>query len=157
LNIVDARIHNTRDGWTVDTYIILEADGNPIRQTGRFAEIEARLFEFISGSVTPPDHIHRSLSRQQRSFSIHPQITFTRDNEQNRTIMQVITSDRPGLLSRIASVLTHFHITINSAKIATLGERVEDTFFISFNGHALTDPPLIKQLQEGLFTAITDS
>ncbi|MBF0220017.1 MAG: [protein-PII] uridylyltransferase, partial [Gammaproteobacteria bacterium] len=42
LNIVDARIHNTRDGWTVDTYIILEADGNPIRQTGRFAEIEAR-------------------------------------------------------------------------------------------------------------------
>ena len=44
--------------------------------------------------------------------------------------MTVIASDRPGLLATIGSLLVELDIELLSAKIATLGERVEDTFVI---------------------------
>lgn len=45
--------------------------------------------------------------------------------------MEVITPDRPGLLARIGQVLLEHRVRLTNAKIATLGERVEDVFFIT--------------------------
>ena len=40
-------------------------------------------------------------------------------------------ADRPGLLFDIAEVLASHGIRLHTAKIATLGERVEDTFLLT--------------------------
>lgn len=45
--------------------------------------------------------------------------------------MSVTAADRPGLLFSVAEVLARHGINLQTAKIATLGERVEDTFLIS--------------------------
>ena len=45
--------------------------------------------------------------------------------------MSVSAADRPGLLYTVANTLTEHAANLQTAKIATLGERVEDTFLIS--------------------------
>ena len=56
--------------------------------------------------------------------------------------------DRPGLLSRIARVLTAYDINLQTAKINTLGARAEDVFLIA--GAALRDAKTVVRLESGL-------
>jgi [protein-PII] uridylyltransferase len=58
-------------------------------------------------------------------------VFFHDDPHNERTIMEVVASDRPGLLSVIARVMAECNIQLQNAKISTLGERVEDIFFIT--------------------------
>ncbi|MBF0471252.1 MAG: [protein-PII] uridylyltransferase, partial [Gammaproteobacteria bacterium] len=155
LDIVDARILSTGDRWSLDTFIVLESDGNPITLPHRTAEIRSRIEEMLRGEITPPASFCRAISRQMKSFNIRTTVSFTQDEEHHRTIMEVVTSDRPGLLSRIGRTLAEHEITITSAKIATLGERVEDTFFITDHlGVALSATPRLENLRKTLIAAI---
>jgi hypothetical protein len=63
--------------------------------------------------------------------------------------LRVITPDRPGLLACIGRIFMQFGIQLQNAKIATLGERVEDIFFITDSkGQPLSDPALCESLQQ---------
>ena len=54
-----------------------------------------------------------------------PQVQFFRDESNFRTMMEVVTADRPGLLSRIGWALVDSDVSLQNANIATFGERVE--------------------------------
>ena len=75
--------------------------------------------------------ISRPRSRKQKVFPIPTTVQFTQDEENNRTIMEVIASDRPGFLSRVGIALSVCDVRLHGAKIATYGSRVEDIFFIT--------------------------
>jgi [protein-PII] uridylyltransferase len=64
-------------------------------------------------------------------FTTPTQITFTEDPLQNRTVLEIIAGDRPGLLSEIGRVFLAEQIDVNTAKIMTIGERAEDVFYIT--------------------------
>ena len=69
--------------------------------------------------------------------------------------MEVTTADRPGLMVRLGSVLSRYAVSIQGAKIQTLGERVEDTFFLADEtGGQLTDEALIDQLKNDLIAEL---
>ena len=131
LNIVDARIIPSRDNYTLDTYMVLEEDGEPIRGQFRLIEIEEMLQHLLSHPEETPAKVQRQMARQLKHFNIKTRVLFHDDPRNERTVMEVITSDRPGLLSRIARALAACHIRMQNAKIATFGERVEDIFFIT--------------------------
>ena len=62
---------------------------------------------------------------------------------------------RPGLLARLGQIFIEFDLSLQNAKIATLGERVEDVFFITNAQHQpLTDPALCAQLQQAIVTQL---
>jgi [protein-PII] uridylyltransferase len=131
LNIVDARIIPSRDHHTLDTYMVLEEDGEPIRGQFRLEEIRKMLQHLLAHPEKTPAKVQRQMARQLKHFNIKTQVLFHNDPRKARTVMEVITSDRPGLLSRIARALAACHIRMQNAKIATFGERVEDIFFIT--------------------------
>ena len=131
LNIVDARILSTNDNFTVDTYIVLEDDGEPITGRFRLDEIQQQLEQLLTHPEQAPNKVHRQVTRQLKHFPIPPQVFFHEDPGNERTIMEVVASDRPGLLSIIARVMAECHIQLQNAKISTLGEKVEDIFFIT--------------------------
>ena len=131
LNIVDARILSTNDNYTLDTYIVLEQNGEPIAGRERLNEIASQMQHVLSNPERAPDRVHRQIKRQLKHFHIPPQVFFYEDSHRKRTVMEVIASDRPGLLSHIARVMAECHIRLQNAKISTLGERVEDIFFIT--------------------------
>ena len=71
------------------------------------------------------------LSRQVRHFPIAPEVGIRPDETGRYHILSLIASDRPGLLFAAAEVFVRHGISLHMAKIATLGERAEDTFLIT--------------------------
>ena len=68
--------------------------------------------------------------------------------------MELVTGDRPGLLSSVGRIFVEFGIDIETAKILTIGERAEDVFYVTdLEGNALSDVTCSK-LRERLIRAI---
>ena len=57
-------------------------------------------------------------------------MNFLVDHIHNRTVLEIVSIDRPGLLVDVSEVLRKNNIWIESAKIATIGERAEDVFYL---------------------------
>jgi [protein-PII] uridylyltransferase len=54
--------------------------------------------------------------------------------------MEVITTDRPGVLAKIGQAMDVCHVTLQSAKVATFGNRAEDIFYVvDAHGQPLDD------------------
>ena len=157
LNIVDARILSSCDNYTLDTYMVLEEDGEPIRGQFRLQEIQRMLRHLLLHPEETPERVQRQMARQLKHFNIQTRVLFHEDPHNDRTVMEVITSDRPGLLSRIARALASCSVRLLNAKIATFGERVEDIFFITDENHQPLHNEAQRQcLVERIVTALEE-
>jgi [protein-PII] uridylyltransferase len=87
-----------------------------------------------------------------KSFPITPRVALQPDEKAQRWLLTLSSSDRPGLLYRIARVLAHHHINLSQARIATLGERVEDTLVV--DGEALQNNRTQLALETELLQAL---
>ncbi|MEP3560702.1 MAG: [protein-PII] uridylyltransferase [Marinobacter sp.] len=152
LNIVDARINSSEGPHSISSYIVLDEQGQPLGiDPARKERARKRLIEELDDPEDYPDIIHRRTPRQLKHFAFPTEVTFSNDTINQRTLMEVITPDRPGLLARIGQVLLEHRVRLTNAKIATLGERVEDVFFITDeHGRPLSDPAECEALQQHL-------
>ena len=79
-------------------------------------------------------HIRQRESRCRKknveTFNKKINITNIEETAKKRNLLTIETSDSPGLLIKIAKVLHENGTSIYSARINTLGDRVEDTFEI---------------------------
>ena len=79
------------------------------------------------------------------------QVVISNDIVNDRTVVDIHTLDRPGLLAHIGRIFVQFELLVQNARIATLGERVEDVFFVTdLNGDPVSDPELCQHLQDTL-------
>ena len=131
LNIVDARTMPTDDGFSVETYHVLEETGAGITDPERIADLEEQLTLVLSRPDADSVTVTRRAPRQVRMFSTPTQINFTDDPVNQRTILELIAGDRPGLLSEIGKVFMTEHVALHASKIVTVGERAEDVFYIT--------------------------
>lgn len=77
------------------------------------------------------------------------------DEARNLSILEVASPDRPGLLARIGRIFVELKIELQGAKIQTLGERVEDVFFITDSQHqAIRDPELVAAIERRICEAL---
>lgn len=151
LNILDARISETKDDFTLDSYIVAEEDGRAIISTERIAEIKERLTTALQNPDTGKQNVSRRASRQTRHFAVPTQVHFRQDKEHNRSIMELVTGDRPGLLSIVGDVFRQHRILVQDAKIGTIGERAEDVFYItSHKNSAIKDESVFHQIRHEL-------
>ncbi len=154
LNVVDARIVTSSANYTLDTFIVLEKTGEPVKGKERVKEIKAALTNEINNLDTPLKKYTRARSSRLSNFPITTRVFFTQDENNSRTIMEVTTTDRPGVLSSIGLAMEFCGVVLQSAKIATYGERVEDIFFITDNHNQMIRD---KMKIECLETTIIDS
>jgi [protein-PII] uridylyltransferase len=156
LNIVEARIVSNENHYALDTYSVLEKDGTPIDHSQRLTEIKETLHQKLAAkSAIEPRR--RDASRQVRHFSIDTEISFTNDLVNNRTIMEVISTDCPGLLARIASALVQFKVEIQNAKISTFGAQAEDVFFLTDHVHQpVRDAQLLQKLKQAIVNELDE-
>jgi len=139
LNIVDARITPTADGHSLDTYQVLESDGTAIDDSDRVRQIEQALGRALQRRDDKTPIVTRQAPRQVRMFSTPTRISFSLD-ARNRTLMELIAGDRPGLLSEVGQVLLEERVGVHTARIMTIGERAEDIFCCSdAKGQPLTE------------------
>ena len=151
LNIVDARIVTTAGGHTLDTYIVLDEVGRAIKDPYRIEQIITTLKSALSTPYDASLRVTRRPARQLKHFHIPTQVTFSNDERNQHTVMEVIATDRPGLLSEVGQAMVECAVRLKNAKIATFGARVEDVFFIT-NDHnqPLTSQSQCNQLSEAI-------
>lgn len=159
LNIHDARILTSTSQFTLDTYIVLEDEGGSIGDNpARIKEIRQGLIDALKNPDEYPSIIQRRVPRQLKHFAFAPQVTIHNDAHRPVTILEVTAPDRPGLLARIGRIFLEFDLSLQNAKIATLGERVEDVFFVTDAANQpLSDPELCTRLQATMVAQLSDS
>jgi len=131
LNIMDARIMTTDDDLALNLYLVLEDDGSTVTDPQRQQEVINGLEHSVREPDAPAVRVSRRIPRSHRHFETETQITFAPDPANNRTMMRLVTLDRPGLLADVGHAFSTCRIRLHNAKIATVGEAVEDIFFIS--------------------------
>jgi len=94
------------------------------------------------------------LPRRLRSFKTKTKVSFLVDHIHNRTVLEMVSIDRPGLLVDISEVLRRNNIWIESAKIATIGERAEDVFYLRNEYHDSIRPEATKKLETELIESL---
>ncbi|MFO1468151.1 MAG: [protein-PII] uridylyltransferase [Steroidobacteraceae bacterium] len=154
LNVVDARIMSTRDGFNLETYVVLEESGALITDPARIQEIERGLWRNLQQPEHSPLTVTRRAPRQVRMFSTPTQVNFSLDTRNNRTIVELVAGDRPGLLSDVGKVFKAEDVDIHGAKIMTVGERAEDVFYVTDPAGQPLQEPAQKALQESLMKAL---
>jgi [protein-PII] uridylyltransferase len=155
LTIMDARIITSARGYTLDTYIVLEAATNEaIREAKRVQEIIATLTTKLIARAPISPRVNRRQPRQLKHFHIPTEVSFSDDVANARTIMEVVGTDRPGFLAHVAVAMQLCGVRLQNAKIATFGERVEDIFYITgMDSRHLKDPLKLECLR----TTITEA
>ncbi|WP_447554143.1 [protein-PII] uridylyltransferase [Vreelandella sp. EE22] len=156
LSIHDARIATSHNNWTLNTFIVLDSHGQPIRDFDRIEEMRSHLVEELDDPDDYPEIVTRHTPRQLKHFKVPTEVLIEQDPANERTLLELTAPDRPGLLARVGRIFMEQDIALSTAKIATLGERVEDVFFITTKaGEPLTDPDRQQRLRERLIEVLS--
>ncbi len=150
-SIAEAKVHTTRHGYALDSFILLDP-ANQLSNRDMIALIEHDLSERLRTLPPLEPPVVARLSRQVRHFPITPEVAIRPDERGQHYLLTVIAADRPGLLHGIALVLARHGVSVQTAKIATLGERVEDNFLIS--GRELGQTVTLVRLEQELLEAL---
>jgi len=152
LNVVDAGITTTADNHILDTFQVLEESGSPVEAgSQRIEAIRTALLDEISGKGRKSWQISRRTPRQYQHFPIKTHLEFKLDKLDQRTVMEIVTADRPGLLSRIGRAFADCEIKLLNARIATLGSRAENVYYITDrNDQPLTDSLITECLEKAI-------
>jgi [protein-PII] uridylyltransferase len=155
LSVLDARIHTTRRGYALDSFIVLPTDSDQELRTLATLiehELDAHLNSEPSASRTT-NHLVARPSRLSRAFPVPPLVTLHPDEGSQTWRLEIVAADRAGLLGDIAQVFVTYGINLQTAKVMTLGDRVEDVFVVS--GETLSQPRTQRQFERAMLDALT--
>jgi [protein-PII] uridylyltransferase len=150
LTILDASLHRDTQGNTFDTFYVVNEHDEPF---GNNTKMLSRIQETLAEALKSPEQsileVHRRIPRDLKHFTMRTISSISNDIDKSATILEVITPDRPGLLAHLGRIFTQFKLRLLSAKITTLGERVEDIFYlVDMNYQPLSDPDFCNQLSD---------
>ena len=128
-SILDARVHTTNNGYALDTFQVISPTlPEHYRELTHMVENDLMLAIEKNGALPEPGR--RRLSRRAKSFPFTPRVSLRPDEKAQRWLLAISASDRAGLLYLVARVLARHGLSVQLAKVSTLGERVEDTFLL---------------------------
>ncbi|MCG2584081.1 [protein-PII] uridylyltransferase [Massilia sp. TS11] len=150
-SILDAKIHTTRHGYGLDSFLVTEASfSKNYRDIISLIEHELSAVLQSQAPLTPPTR--GRLSRLSRTFPITPTVDLRPDERGQYYLLSIVANDRTGLLYAVANVLNRYRINLHTAKVMTLGERVEDVFLV--DGSALNNPRTQLQFETELIEVL---
>ncbi len=150
LNIFDARIITTNDGYSMDTFVVLDKTGNTIAVTEALQQqLQTKLIHALQNPKDFAYAVQQRTPRQRKLFAIPTQVNISNPTGFAWTRVELICPDRPNLLAQLGLVFMEMNINVQKANIQSMGERVEDVFFITHQqGMRITNPDTLKQLEE---------
>ncbi len=154
LNVHDAQIITSKDGYALDTFIILDHQGEElegVRQTSIINEITQVLERGKATEIR-----HRRAPHKLQHFTVKTQVDFLPTKSKKRTLMEFVALDTPGLLAKVAATFTELDINLHGAKITTLGERAEDLFILTSQDGGRLNEEQENRLREHLIKHVSE-
>ena len=155
-NIIDARVHTSKDGMALDNFLVQDPFGRPFQEVGQIERLKLAIGEALVNRSTLVSRLDAKSAPRRRAgaFLIAPSV-FVDNVASNRfTVVEVNAADRPALLNNLAQALFESKVTLHSAHIATYGERAVDTFYVTdLFGGKIEAKTRIKALEARLLLA----
>ncbi|WP_380785059.1 [protein-PII] uridylyltransferase [Sphingomonas sp. R86521] len=155
-NIIDARIHTTRDGMAVDNFLVQDPFGRPFDDVGQLARLKTAIEDALANRGKLADRlVAKALPRvRAEAFEIVPNALIDNKASNRFTVVEVNARDRPALLNQLAHALFQSKVTIHSAHVATYGERAVDTFYVTdLTGDRIVAAARLRTLERRLLAA----
>ena len=155
-NIIDARIHTTRDGMALDNFLVQDPLGRPFDDVAQLDRLKTAIGDALAHRGKLAERLAaRPLPRTRaEAFEIEPNVLIDNRASNRFTVVEVNARDRPALLSDLAHALFQSKVTIRSAHVATYGERAVDTFYLTdLTGDKVDAGPRVKALERRLLDA----
>ncbi|QBY05526.1 [protein-PII] uridylyltransferase [Thalassotalea sp. HSM 43] len=130
LSIHDAKIMTSKDGYTLNTFVVLDGKGHPLKDLFYLDNIKTTLNQYLTEGEAI-DVSNKPIPSKLKQFKVRTKISFIKHNNPNVCSIEVVAMDRPGLLADIGQVFQECDVIVHTAKISTYGERVEDIFIVS--------------------------
>jgi [protein-PII] uridylyltransferase len=154
-NIIDARIHTTRDGVALDNLLVHDGRGQAYRDRRQRARL-AKAVDHALTSAEPPPLPSAEPPRRTSAFEVAPSVAIAERASTRTTVVEVNGRDRPALLAALAAAIHRCGHTIHSAHIATYGERAVDVFYLTAPGGTKLGSKQINTLRSALLEAVRD-
>ena len=156
LNIQGARIFTSADDHCMDTFTVLESNGQRVGDNSkRIEEIKSSLIRQLAVGGQPSSPANIRLTRKDKYFSNRIETAVINSTNKDYTTLEINCPDQPGILASIGKVFAEKDIILKDARITTLGERVEDLFFITDqDGALLEDSDRADELQEAIHSEL---
>ena len=151
LSVLDAKLHTSEAGRSIDIFIVqYDATCQPVTESDDQERLLRGLEQAALGQYVENAGIRRT-PRAHKYFNLPADVSIRPDLEGKRTLIELVAPDRAGLLTIVGRVFAEFGLDLSTAKIATLGERVEDVFYVTDSrGNNLYDAVFIQRLKERL-------
>lgn len=154
LTIVSAQILTSLNGWTLDTFFVLDREGEAIQDTYRLESIRKQL-DLVLVEQKIPERIKLPPQRRLTHFDFKPIIQIDNEASEDSTSLFIKAIDRPGLLSAIGRCFAENNIRVVSANITTLGETAEDSFYLqSDSREKITNKEKLDAFRESLIATL---
>ena len=156
-NIIDARIHTTRDGMALDNLLVLDGQGRPYGDR----RLRNRLVKAVEAALTseqlPRLPVRPARETRSSAFRFSPSVIVAERASTRTTVVEVLALDRPALLAALAGAIHAQDLRVHSAHIATYGERAVDVFYVTTSDNKKLDPERIDGLRAALISAARDT
>ncbi|MBL8656581.1 MAG: [protein-PII] uridylyltransferase [Altererythrobacter sp.] len=159
-NIIDARIHTTREGWALDNFLVQDLREGPFREQDQLRRLETSIADALANRIElAPRLAQRPLAHGRAgAFEVRPRVIFDNKASGRFTVIEVNARDRPALLNRLARALFEAGAIVHSAHITHYGERAADTFYVTdATGSKLAGEARLERLEAALLEAASDA
>ena len=129
LSIHDAKVTTSKTGYIANTFVVLDNHHKAITDSNRAKALAKSLSANLASEKSRIKA--KPLAKRFKQFKVKTQVSFIESTTKNRTMLEIVALDHPGLLANIAAVFQKCKLQIHSAKITTFGEKAEDVFTVS--------------------------
>ena len=159
-NIIDARIHTSRDGWAVDNFLVQDPHGRPFMEEGQLDRLKKSIADALANRIDlEPRLAQRPLPHSRsKAFDVDPRIVFDNKASNRFTVIEVNARDRSALLNRLSRSLFEEGLVVHSAHVTAYGERAVDTFYVTdVTGSKITGEARLARIEGSLLVAASDA
>ncbi|MCJ2377711.1 bifunctional uridylyltransferase/uridylyl-removing protein GlnD [Vibrio sp. ZSDZ34] len=154
LNVHDAQIMTSKDGFILDTFMVLDQNGKAIDEA-RHQAITKHITHVLQDGKPTKIKVRRA-PRNLKHFNVKTRIDFLPTKGKKRTLMELVALDAPGLLAKVGATFAKLGIHLHAAKITTIGERAEDLFILTGPQNGRLTEEEQQLLQEKLLDTISE-
>ncbi|MGL6314452.1 bifunctional uridylyltransferase/uridylyl-removing protein GlnD [Vibrio sp. WXL103] len=153
-NVHDAQVMTSKDGFVLDTFMVLDQHGEAIDESRHKAVIKHLLHVLEDGR--PTKIRTRRAPRNLKHFKVKTRVNFLPTKSKKHSFVEFVALDTPGLLAKVGATFSELDISIHAAKITTIGERAEDFFIITGPTGGKLDAEQEQQLTESLKKSVSE-
>ena len=154
-NVHDAQIMTSKDGYVLDTFMVLDQHGKAIEE-GRHSAVTKHITHVLEDGRPTKIKTRRTPNKLQH-FNVKTKVDFLPTKSKKRTLMEFVALDTPGLLAKVGRTFADLGINLHAAKITTIGERAEDLFILTSEAGGRLSEEQQTELREKLIEKLSDS